>query len=326
MDTRQAIEPVAARVVSIWDLNSEVTRDLYVGEGAGRAGSHKVTWTEGVQRPLQREALWRVRRAAGKLVWSSLDMGRWCRRPHWLTWALSRLLADVNEGLRERDLDVLEPAAERHDAWRCVLGVGPGRSLRLDAFDPDDEPSSEDVVHLRDLPELLWLAAGFPGGETGEWNQGFLNLTRGLFEVLGLTDHWLSARLPTKLESRSQIVDAALGAPSDRASRTLRELWTWRDRLMASAEPWAGILMCQHPVRRGRSGRWWEEWEGGEGAEGEIADLLADLGDEVAKTVLDNIEVSRRIGETMVRLWEPLPLLDEPVIVREARAAGRWRS
>ena len=317
--SEEEVALVASRTVRLWEQQGEFEQPCYLGDAAIRHGSYHVTWTEGVRRPLAREVLWRVGRLDDTLVWSSLDgLGRG-RTPHWLKEALSRLLGDINAGLRERDLSCLPPAPDRRQAWRQLFGVGAVRSLRLDDFDPDGGPEGGDVVHLRDLPELLWLAAGSPGVAMVESHQGFLDLARGLFEVLGETEHWLYRALPERLESREQIVEAVASSDSSRDARTLRELWQWRDRLMEPARPWGGIMMCRHPVLRGRDGRTWEGWDVGDG---ELSDLLADLGGDIARSVLDNIDVARRIGEAMVGLWQLGVVVDEPVAVGEAREAA----
>ena len=315
----EEIEPVAARVAPLWRVHEEDgeswSRKEYLGDQAKRVGSYHVTWVEGVVRPLRREALWRVLRAGDRLVWCALDMQGWCRTPNWLSEALSGLLRDVNAGLHERDLGVLPAVPDRRVEWRRIHGVGSTRSLRLDRFNHDLGADADDVIHLRDLPELLWLVADFPGGTVYEWHQGFLNLVHGLFETLDLTGHWLYRGLPTRLKSREQIVKAATSTPVQRDAATLRSLWDWRDRLMASAQPWSGVMMCQHPVLRGRDGRTWEGWATGDG---EVSDLLAGLGDDIARSVLDNIDVARRLGEPMVGLWGLGALVDEPVRVGEA--------
>ena len=331
LDSVEALSDVASRLVFGWHDDDPEQRRLYrswyIGDLRQLRGHYHVTWTEGSRRPLQREALWRVGRAGDEIGWVDLDMAYWTQRcPHWLREALSSLLVGVNGGLRDRDLSCLPDAPpKRSGRWRRQYGVGAVRSLRLDDFCPDGGPELEDVIHLGDLPELLWLVAGFAGAEVGDYSQRCLDLTRRLFEVLGATDHWLCRNLPVKLEDRSQVVAAATQAPSKRVLRTLCDLWGWRDRLMVSAEPWGGIMLCQHPVLRGRGGKRWSEWpagEGGEGAEGEMSDLLADLGDDIAMTVLDNIDVARRIGAAMAGLWDLGPEVDEPVCVREALDAG----
>ncbi len=324
LGTIDEIEPVAARVAPLWQLHEEDgepwSRQEYLGDQAQRVGSYHVTWVEGVARPLHREALWRVRRAGDRLVWSALDMQGWCRTPNWLSEALSGMLRDVNAGLHERDLRVLPAGPNRHQGWRRIYEVGAVRSLRLDDFNPDGGPEGDDVIHLRDLPELLWLAAGWPGEEPGEWHQGFLSLVRGLFEVLEEKQHWLYRALPERVEQRAQIVDAVTSSPSPRNAETLCDLWTWRDRLMGPARTWSGVLMCQHPVLRGRDGRTWEGWQVGGG---EMSDLLAGLGDDIARSVLDDIDVARRLGEAMVGLWGLGTLVDEPVRVMEAQKEPR---
>ena len=318
----EEIESVAARVAPLWRLHEEDgepwSRQEYLGDQARRVGSYHVTWVEGIAHPMHREALWRVRRAGDRLVWSALDMQGWCRTPNWLSEALSDLLRDVNLGLHERDLGVLPTVPDHRAEWRYIHGVGSARSLRLDRFNFDLGVDPHDVIHLRDLPELLWLAADFPGGTIDEWHQGFLDLVRGLFESLDLTGHWLYRGLPTKLESRGQIVKAATSAPRQRDAETLQDLWDWRDRLMVSAQPWSGIMMCRHPVLGGRDGRTWEGWQVGGG---EMSDLLAGLGDDIARSVLDNIDVARRIGEALVGMWDLGPLVDEPVTVSEATSS-----
>ena len=123
----------------------------------------------------------------------------------------------------------------------------------MESFCPDSGPEREDVIHLRDLPELLWPVAGFPGIEVADYKQRCLELSRGLFEVLGVTDHWLYRPLPGRLGDRCQLVAAATQASSGRVTRALCSLWEWRDRLIASAEPWAELMMCRHPVRRGNT-------------------------------------------------------------------------
>lgn len=319
------IEHVAARTVMLWEQEGPFERPRYVGEAAQKLGSYRVSWTEGVRRPLRREVLWRVGRVGDALVWGSIDGLGWGRTPHWLKEALTGVLVDLNAGLRERDLGCLPPASDRRQAWRCMRGVGAARSLRLDDFNPDAGAEDDDVVHLRDLPELLWLAAGWPGDEPGEWNQGFLRLSRGVFEVLEATEHWLYRALPARLDSREQIVQAVAAAPTRREAGTLRDLRRWRERLMEPARPWAGVLMCQHPVLRGRGGKHWDGWSGAGGEDVEVAGKLARLGDEIAMRALDGIDTARRLGDVMVDLWGLGADVDEPVLVSEARRGRRSR-
>ena len=273
LETSEALGQVAAQTVFGWDDEDPEQRRLsrmyYEGEYAQQAAAYRVTWVEGTVRPLKREMLWRVARVEDKLVWTSLDRAGFQRRPHWLANALSKLLVDLNSGLRERDLACLPPAPDRRAAWRFMHDVGAVRNLRLDDFYSDDVPQPEDVVHLRDLPELLWLAAtADEDGRVYEWTEEYLKLARGLFEVLGMTDHWLYRNLSGTPRERSKIVVAATQAPTDRATETPVRLWMWRDRLMASAEPWSGILYCRHPVKRGTDGRWWEGWGAASGPRG----------------------------------------------------------
>ena len=329
LDSVEALSEVASRLVFGWNDEDTEQRGLwrshYIDDWRHRRGHYHVTWTEGSHRPLLREALWRVGRAGDEIGWADLKMGQSGERhPHWLREALSKLLVDVSAGLRERDLSSLPSAPpKRAGRWRRQHGIGAWRSLRLYDFCPDGGPEAEDVVHLRDLPELLWLVAGFPGKDIGDYNRKCLGLTRGLFEVLGATDHWLYRNLSGRLTTRDQVVAAATGAPAHRVAQTLRDLWGWQDRLMVSAEPWDRIMMCRHPVLQGRDGKHWSDWPRVVDDEGVMADLLARLGDDIAKTVLDNIDVVRRIGGAMVGLWDLGPLLDEPVFVREAQVLGR---
>ena len=323
LTSREAIADVGSRTVGLWDLaqpgEEPWSRQEYIGSAAEEVGSYRVTWEEGVRRPLEREALWRVHREGGSLVWSALDLPEQCRNPYWLREALSGLLRDANVGLRELDLTGLPDrtplGGPARSPWWFMHGVGAARPLRLDDFDPDSEPEDDDVIHLRDLPELLWLAAGWPGEEPGDWHQGFLDLARGVFGVLGETEHWLYKGLPERLERREQIIEAVTASPSSRDARTLCDLWQWRDRLMEPARAWSGVLMCQHPVLRGRGGKTWEGWSEGDG---DMSDRLAGLGDDIARRVLDNIDVARRIGEALVGMWGLGELVDEPVTVRKA--------
>lgn len=312
------IDEVGRRAMDHWPRGARRTESAWLGARARNRGTYHVSWVEGSARPLERGLLWAVEQAGTELVSAAMQGLGHSFLPHWCKVALARLLVEFNDGLRRWDPASLPRLRPRQDAWRYIEGVGPPRTLRLDDFYPEDAPAPDEVVHLRDLPMILWRAAGWPG-ERPDWrHQAFLDLSRALFLVNGLSDHWLLRALPKNVDRREDVVLALNGAPSGLQIRTLRAMWAWCDRLMLPAKLWAGVRETPHPVLRGPGGTNWDGWSDQGGG---MPRLLAELGDDIAGTLIDSIDVARRVSDLMVELLDLGPLVDEPVLVDEALAA-----